>query len=363
MKEKIMEKEKTVRFDKYNSQAMKGIAILLMMFHHMYLEKSRFEPYNVSFAPFTADKIMYIARTFKICVPIYAFITGYGLYLSYKNNTSTPVRWTGKRLMKTMSGFWIIWLFSVAFFLVWNGYTITRYCRSGNKAVDLAGVVIDFLGLSKLLGTPTLNGTWWYMSAAIIFIICVPLFMKQEENLILILVAVAALPRVLSLNVMGRSGIYAFLPALLMGMCVSKYDLFNRWFQVWNHGGKKIIKFLLEFLLVFILYKAYRFLPLKSYSELHWGIYPVVFIAACCEFIVVIPGIRQTLHFLGKHSMNIFLLHTFVRQRSFVYIGGHFILNTMILLLVTLAVSIVLEWFKKISGYNRLIQNISAKIG
>ena len=68
---------------------MKGIAIVIMLFHHMYLSQDRFEGLNVVFTPFSADRIMYLCRTFKICVPIYAFISGYGLYLSYSLSSST----------------------------------------------------------------------------------------------------------------------------------------------------------------------------------------------------------------------------------------------------------------------------------
>ena len=59
--------------------------------------------------------------------------------------------------------------------------------------------------------------------------------------------------------------------------------------------------------------------------------------------------------------MNIFLTHTFLRQYSFVYVSGYFLTNTLTLLLASLAVSIALEWLKKVSGYNRLIQNICVK--
>ena len=88
IKEKILEKEKTVRFDKYASQAMKGIAIVMMLFHHQYLSRKRFEGFTVSFAPFADDTMIYMCSVFKICVPIYAFISGYGLYLSYRKKRS-----------------------------------------------------------------------------------------------------------------------------------------------------------------------------------------------------------------------------------------------------------------------------------
>ena len=38
-----MEGKQAIKFDKYNSQAMKGIAIVIMLFHHMYLSQDRFE--------------------------------------------------------------------------------------------------------------------------------------------------------------------------------------------------------------------------------------------------------------------------------------------------------------------------------
>ena len=43
------------------------------------------------------------------------------------------------------------------------------------------------------------------------------------------------------------------------------------------------------------------------------------------------------------------------------YVSGYFLTNTLTLLLASLAVSIALEWLKKVTGYNRLIQNICVK--
>lgn len=47
-----MEGKQAIKFDKYNSQAIKGIAIVMMLFHHMYLSQDRFEGLNVVFTPF-----------------------------------------------------------------------------------------------------------------------------------------------------------------------------------------------------------------------------------------------------------------------------------------------------------------------
>lgn len=359
------EVNKTVRFDKCSSQAMKGIAILMMLMHHMYLSRDRFEGFQVSFAPFAEQTILYLSSTSKICVAIYALISGYGLYLSYKKSHDTSCRWTAKRLIKTMSGFWIIWIIAAIIFQVMFGYVQRVYFTDGNWIKSLAEMGLDFLGLAKLFGTATMNGTWWYMSVAVIFVICVPLIMKNEECMVLILAMLAIIPRMLSLQVMGKTEIYAFLPTFLMGMCVAKYGLYDRWFQIWNHGMKKVVKFLLELVVLYALYKAYGNLPGSIYSEIRWGIFPVIVIAFCSEFITVIPGIRQVFTFIGKHSMNIFLVHTFLRQyfwKEFIYSFGNFAVNVTVLFLISLLISIVLEWLKKITGYNRAVQMVCEKI-
>ena len=56
-----MEGKQAIKFDKYNSQAIKGIAIVMMLFHHMYLSQDRFEGLNVVFTPYSAD------RNMKLC--------------------------------------------------------------------------------------------------------------------------------------------------------------------------------------------------------------------------------------------------------------------------------------------------------
>ena len=78
-----------------------------------------------------------------------------------------------------------------------------------------------------------------------------------------------------------------------------------------------------------------------------------------------IPLISNVLMFIGKHSMNIFLFHTFIRSylfSEFTYSFHHFALITLVLLLVSLAVSAVLELIKKYSGYNKLVSYLGNKI-
>ena len=66
--------------DKSASAALKGVAILLMLFHHMYRKPSMFDKYGLSFAPFEQADVVDFAIVCNICESIYAFMSGYALY-------------------------------------------------------------------------------------------------------------------------------------------------------------------------------------------------------------------------------------------------------------------------------------------
>ena len=60
--------------------------------------------------------------------------------------------------------------------------------------------------------------------------------------------------------------------------------------------------------------------------------------------------IKQTLVFLGKHSMNIFLFHTFIFYfwfKEFIYASRNPIIIFVLLLSICLIISMGLEWIKK----------------
>ena len=52
--------------DKSASVALKGVAILLMLFHHMYRKPSMFDKYGLSFAPFEQEDVVDFAVVCKI---------------------------------------------------------------------------------------------------------------------------------------------------------------------------------------------------------------------------------------------------------------------------------------------------------
>lgn len=96
-----------------------------------------------------------------------------------------------------------------------------------------------------------------------------------------------------------------------------------------------------------------------------WGYYDVfapILLGACMmECYNIVPIICKPIGFIGKHSMNIFLIHTLIFEyyfMDFIYGFKHWLLILVALLVISLIVSIIIEYLKVLLGYNKLIKRI-----
>ena len=162
---------------KEDSMALKGLAVMMMVFHHCFYKASKFAKYDVAFRGISANSVMTAASCMKICVALFAFVSGYGLmcgYSRYKSEKNPGTsRWIGAHLVSTLSGYWFI---AAGAYVLYAFLTSSGFESWGeNVPQRFVAVIIDILGLAKLAGTKILNGSWWYMSAAVLFIIFVPI--------------------------------------------------------------------------------------------------------------------------------------------------------------------------------------------
>lgn len=359
-------------FSKNNTLAIKGIAIIMMMFHHCFLEASRFEGYKVSFFPLNQNSAIEISLFFKICVSIFAFITGYGLMLSISKIINKDKvegkeigKWTIGRLIKTLSGYWIIVVLSLIICQLIDGRTGTVLFKNG-PVNGIISIIMNFFGLSNLFGIKNLNTTWWYMSLAILFIISIPIFAKmfKKYGKLITLALVVAIPRMIGWEFSSNT-YFAFIFPVLLGMICAENNLMVKFanFQIIkkNKIANKILKFIIETGIIVLLYILYNNLNMNKFWEIHFGIIPMFIMMYLYEFFIDIPVLKNILQFLGKHSMNIFLIHTFIRatyMENFIYSRGNFIKIAFVLLGISLVISIVLELFKKLIKYDKLTNKL-----
>ena len=304
---------------------------------------------------------------FKICVSIFAFITGYGLLKSFvfnKYKIKNTYKWISTRIIKTFSGFWIIALLSYIVCQIVDKMTFRVFFSNGILS-GIINIIINFFGLSFIFRTPEINATW-YMSLALLFIFLIPILInvKQKYGYMIIVITVIFVPRVLNIY---NTFICFIFPMILGMICADKKIIqkVSNFHIIKNNIINKILKFIIGLSIGIILYKIYPKLQSDILWELKFGIIPLYFICFLYEFILQIPILKNILYFLGKHSMNIFLIHDFIRTTyltDFLYSFKHFALIVFVLLIISLLISILVELFKKLIRYNKIIEKINTNM-
>lgn len=138
------------------SNQLKSIAILMMLCLHLFNRdyKGLFQPILfIGKQPMT----YYISLFCDACVPIFAFVSGYGLYYKFQQNKIVYTRENFVRLRKLYINYWIIILiFPVILGLILKhpGYPGTFF-----------NIFLNLTGLD-----PTYNGAWWFFTIYIFFV-------------------------------------------------------------------------------------------------------------------------------------------------------------------------------------------------
>lgn len=359
---------------KKDSLVIKGIAVLAMMWHHCFLP-GRFDNFVISFWPLTQGQVENIAAFSKICVSLFAFVSGYGLYASLRNTfpkedyTSANVsKWVLVRYIKSFSGYWFIVV------LVWIATALIdmrpgKIYFSKSVYMGVFHMITDLLGVGQLFGTPMMVGTWWYMSAAFVFIIVAPLLYRLLLRFggMVCLAILMIIPRIGGIEYPGTIDFYTFLPVFCLGMIFGQDDIFGR-ISRWANERQAhyIIAVLCSAVAAVLCYKLSYHMGNGQFWDFKYDLFVAVYVVLIYLSAAKIPGIKQILVFWGKHSANIFLIHTFIRDvymRQFIYSRGHFLIIIMILLGLSLLLSFAVEGIKKLIHYEKFINRLVSLAG
>ena len=175
-------------FDKHNSTCLKGIAIIMLLIHHSFMEEGRYTGADITFI--IPENIWnYVALFFKICVCVFAFISTYGLSKkmmtmssSGKSRAGFLKEYLSARLIRLLGAFIFVFLLVDLFALF---YDPGRFANIYGTAFpeNFVFFFIDMFGLAEFLGTPTFLTTYWFYSLAILIIFLVPVFYLMLEGI------------------------------------------------------------------------------------------------------------------------------------------------------------------------------------
>src|SRR5690606_7634460 len=152
------------------SNQLKGIAILMMLVLHLFNTLE----YKGLFTPlvFIGDKplIYYISLFCDACVPIFAFVSGYGLFFKYRQNPSAYGRLNLGRIKKVYINLAIV----ILFFPVILGaiFGDPKYPGSLLKLMlNLTAIDVSY------------NGAWWFFTIYILFILTSKFWFRLIDKL------------------------------------------------------------------------------------------------------------------------------------------------------------------------------------
>lgn len=352
--EQLLIKGNNKKFDITQTQIAKGIACLLLIFHHLFFNS---EKYYVLFSSvwknaggIPVESIL--SSAFNVCVPIFVFLSGYGLnaslnkmQLNNKSNTGSTkvyINCTLRHLWTLMMNYWFIFVIFVPWQKLFDHQPYTSFLDG----------IIDFFGVADIFKTPTMNATWWYMSVVIICYLCTPFLKKVTEKAMIVLILLGA-------SMCFHSEMISWVLIYSAGMIANQYNFFN----IFNKLKEKK-QYIVFGIVIATLILICAVLKIKT-NILVNPFLAVLIIMFSYVFISKIPIINKFLAFLGKHSGNIFLMHTFIFLydfKSFIYAPKYSILIYILMIAVSVIVSVALEWIKKVIGFNKFVGFVSRKI-
>ncbi|MCH5308522.1 MAG: acyltransferase [Prevotella sp.] len=323
--------ESRILLEKDDTLVLKGIALLFLLIHHLFYQNDGL--YNDIQLWKDHYLMQEIGIMSKVCVAIFVFLSGYGLAVGTKNNEGIPDlrKFYIHRFKKLFINYWFVWIVFVPVSYFCFGMTFEKAYQ---HQIGLQ-LIMDIFGVHEIFfGYPVYcyNPTWWFYSCIIVLYILFPLLYKwvctDTISVLLASIAVSFLP------IPHTDFIRFYLLAFVFGIIFVVKKLpppINLWIP----------------LAIFAIIMAERNLTK----------YPIFTDCLICVALVQLyrntslyKPIKQTLAFLGKHSMNIFLFHTFIFYfwfKEFIYASHNPIIIFVLLLSICLIISIGLEWIKK----------------
>lgn len=347
-------------FDKKQTNFGKGIAVLLLLFHHLFFNNpEQYGSYESLLWIGNVPLVCKIADLCKVCVYIFLLLSGYGLVKSYqiKNNSGGELKYsylrlTVNRIVKLLLPFMFIFILFVPLGFFFGRNPVQVY--QGN----ILNFIADFFGIAQVFATPTMNDTWWYISVILAFYILFPiLYPCILKHKVLVWAGLFCSAAILFVPFSRIPFLYLlkvyFLPFYL-GIFIARFNLFESFGKRLQTKPQRVC---ISLVLV-ILTGALTYLN-------------TIIFAAFFAFAVLLLSysvftgngvLGRFFGFAGKHSGNIFMFHTFIYSyyfHAFIYWFRYPVLIFAVLLVVCVLISVLLEQIKKWIGFNRLYAVLS----
>ena len=356
-----MDSSRLFALTKQDTNALKGIAIIAMLCHHLFAFPPEWA--NLPDSPF----LLWLGSVGKVCVAIFLFCSGYGLSVQCSekqpDGAKGMARFLVRRIGKFYANYWVIFLLFVPVTVVlFNRPLSAAYGESANVPFHL---VLDWFGLQ---GVHSYNVTWWFNLLILLYYLFFPVVYYGCRKNVWITLVLALVCCVVGGKCEWLYGqlFFDYILPFTMGVAWSFCQNVPDRIALFLSRNKYLFVILCVIALaVTVFFRQHKILPCGFYSVKMDG-----FIT--CSLALLISALRPffsptgVLSLFGKHSANIYLMHTFFNAYWPTSIWIHQYLSGLgkfvVLFSGCFLISLVLEWMKNRTKYNFLVLSILNKV-
>lgn len=338
-----------------DTSVLKGIAICAMLFHHLYY----FPPLGVErYSGF----LLWLGGLGKVCVSIFLFCSGYGLTSQFSNQKDGSIkgscRFVIRRFLKFYTNYWTVLLVFVPISIFVFGRTIEIAYAGLNIPKRILYEIFAINGFSSY------NITWWFNKVIVILYLLFPLLYWLIEKTGWVFFSISLVVFLFYNHIPGNNTeIYIWQFPFVIGM----------FWSVWEYRIPNVTEFISKHIVISLVLSFALFVLLVFLRQnIIQGIWLDPVITCVLVLMIVLMNkegswLSKGFFFLGKHSMNIYMIHTFfniywcprlLHTTPWMRCGTNFV----VLLSICLLISVLLEWMKAKIGIYSAVNKLSERI-
>lgn len=315
------------------SSAIQGTAILLMLWHHFF---SDIQAYGNQLYFAWSEAVWRAAWFGKICVALFAFISGYGMFhvmMRSREDKFFPRFWQDykavcRQLFSLYLKYWLV------FFLL-PGMELA----AGVRPFELREFVGNFLGISC-----SYQQTWWYMGQYVKMLLLLPLLelfffpfhgQKEKKKKVLSFSILSAVMIILAttglvlyrplwelLITMARNLRISYFLPFCIGFLIARFSLYQRLtekLEKINRWGNLGIS---AAVLCAVVTARVILSDSAAYADTDFLLVPI-FVYALLTLLQLVPHLEKILVWFGKQSTYMWLTHIYICAYFGQWLAGH----------------------------------------
>lgn len=351
-----------------DTRVMKGIAIICMLMHHLWYFPTRLVGGSLKslFTVFDVPSTTYFGLFGKICVPMFFFFGGYGIYKRYYGQKYDLLG----RLKKLYFIYWKVFLVFIPigflFFSSQVPYCIDAFVYTRFDVFSTRELISNFLGFSS-----TYNREWWFLISYAFALISFPLIRaiidrhSARTNIFIVIVVslllvnvFPSLKKVEVLGMLGNSHMYVsffcqvapYAACFWMGAVVARNGLLSRLSESAKNNG------ILNPITDIAAWVVVIFLRQSQLGEAFDIFYIPVLTVATMNLLNRVKILKRGFGQLGRQSTSMWLIHPFLCYyfgipAKIVTAPRYAILSLLVLIAMTFIVSVLLDYLWKGIGF------------